>query len=762
MVLINQPDGGIDYYIRKQVEENGTIVTKYKKLPYEGWETLDDNLFIPKEINGYIYYHFDTNRLISVFLEDVFLFPDNFVYHPNDLEEKKGTYTFDYKDEQGYGDSFIDRALRKLLPLSESKRKVGFDKNPKPNLVNILPAIRRTTNGFVLEYRYYERGISHNSTMLETAIRLSFTYFGALQEFLNQTIFYGLNDLADFDAVSSKAKAIFLEEYLFFINWELKNARGEKVLEVLYYTPIFLFKKTGVLLWDVLTKLADGFLTNHNLNTEDIALKLIQALYEHRKTVDIFLAQFLTRQTTTKEPILYALAKGMDGQNFKQFVSLIHKAWKESNYAQIDPEKNNSVTITEESPVLLDYRSDKSLGFHTDNATIEWEGKTNSVTVALTLKTGIYQTYQVKTADGFETRTKELTQKLNYNYHPFSLIVILNSANPSFLFKDDEQKDNRFTKLPAFVLYAREVKAFSDNFITAAEYTVDIVTTFTGVGNLLKVGRLAKIFNSGLTFIAKAKKVGQVAVGVIEVSSGVGNTLVKLTNNAESPLGRAITKYLFYLEMLSLGGELTVALRKSLRKSADDILVNHADELENLKTNAKNADEVKEIDDLVEHLDEVAEIKKQKNANGGKSPKFSIIKPKVKSYWISFLEKKGIKFEIGSAEAIKLLKKEEALGLHVTRLKNIERNEFEQVIYLYDNPSTSTFLEECYHALQQLEGLPKYMDPITIRGITYENVDAWEYLAKKRILDEAKYNNITYEEYIFIENQLQEVLEGTY
>ena len=56
--------------------------------------------------------------------------------------------------------------------------------------------------------------------------------------------------------------------------------------------------------------------------------------------------------------------------------------------------------------------------------------------------------------------------------------------------------------------------------------------------------------------------------------------------------------------MLSLGGELTVAIKNGLRKSAKEVL-EHEDEL---RKTAKTVDETKEIDELIEHLDEVAEV----------------------------------------------------------------------------------------------------------------------------------------------------------
>lgn len=78
-----------------------------------------------------------------------------------------------------------------------------------------------------------------------------------------------------------------------------------------------------------------------------------------------------------------------------------------------------------------------------------------------------------------------------------------------------------------------------------------------------------------------------------------------------------------------------------------------------------------------------------------------------------------------------------------------------------DEPSTTAFLEETYHALQNIEGVQMYKD-VTYKGVLYEKVDNWEFLAKKRILDEAGKNGISYEEYIFVEKQLDDVLNNKY
>gem|GEM_PF-3865554 len=53
--------------------------------------------------------------------------------------------------------------------------------------------------------------------------------------------------------------------------------------------------------------------------------------------------------------------------------------------------------------------------------------------------------------------------------------------------------------MPAFVLLAREERAFWDNAWTGTQYALDIVATFSGVGSLIKAGRL-------LATLAKVEK----------------------------------------------------------------------------------------------------------------------------------------------------------------------------------------------------------------------------------------------------------------
>ncbi|HIP47636.1 MAG TPA: hypothetical protein EYG92_01535 [Lutibacter sp.] len=65
-------------------------------------------------------------------------------------------------------------------------------------------------------------------------------------------------------------------------------------------------------------------------------------------------------------------------------------------------------------------------------------------------------------------------------------------------------------------------------------------------------------------------------------------------SDTESKFALALQEYLFYLEMLSLSGELTVAIKNGLRKSAKKAL-SDSEQLKHILIKATNFDEGKEI-----------------------------------------------------------------------------------------------------------------------------------------------------------------------
>ena len=109
---------------------------------------------------------------------------------------------------------------------------------------------------------------------------------------------------------------------------------------------------------------------------------------------------------------------------------------------------------------------------------------------------------------------------------------------------------------------------------TSIEYTVDVLSTLSGIGNLAKLRHITK-----LTKLGKAIKLVKKGRAIIEITSGTTNALLKLTGETDTKLGKALSEYLFYLEILSLSVDVTEWISKGLKKSAKEVL-EHSDALE--------------------------------------------------------------------------------------------------------------------------------------------------------------------------------------
>ncbi|MCD9611461.1 hypothetical protein, partial [Tenacibaculum maritimum] len=329
------------------------------------------------------------------------------------------------------------------------------------------------------------------------ALKIGFKTLSGVLSFLKETIFNYYNEVNDF---RSKWRHRFLERIGYHItpvantsNLKNKKALIYQIPEALYY--VFYNNSS---LWAAVQILASGTITNIlGTNEEDLLLKLLKIIYHRhthkynkvqdvgRKVVDekeaptskqlndIYLNKLLTIKADNKI-LLQKLTDDLDGEQFKTYVYFIWSIWKNSSYANINPETNKTIKITGESPVLLDYRSDKTLGIHYNNATINWEANTFRIDLDIRIKTGTkkvpklvniaYETPKPQYIDTGQTTEVAIYQTFQYGYHPFSPTILLNSKNPTFLLKDKDQKEGiRFTKLPAFLLYANNQKAFWEN-----------------------------------------------------------------------------------------------------------------------------------------------------------------------------------------------------------------------------------------------------------------------------------------------------------
>lgn len=603
--LQQQSNGIIEYYIKKDFQIDNETIAKYKRIPLyfnDSWEEKEGVEFVEIETPGNYYYSQAIDRIVEISLDSVFVFPDYFVYHPNDLQDiTNGDYRFNYKDEEGYTSDYSDLALRALLSTgynlvsSETKRNIGFHKNDKAGFVFLLPKISQRGGKYYLEYTYYQKGISYNSFITETAIRLEFNYFGALLEYLNQTVFYGLDDL---DAFNSNAKKLFLEDYTIFVENLLHFSSGTKILETLYFVPIFFFKKIDPnFLWYVLEKTLEYSVTNIGLNKEDIVLRILEGIYEGSKNKDVFLLN-LINEKNQKKSYFSLLYEKMNGENFVKLVQFLYDVWLKSSFVNFD----NPYYKERNGPLIIPYKSQKFAGFYSSNRNFDFKnGKQIEVSEDESWVDNIISVFDPDLGDYVNQIVEEQNK---FSYHLFQPLMLtdVKQESPIPLPK----------LLPAFFLKANEDKAYWSNVITGIEYTVDAITTLSGFGNLAKFRHLARVAKVASRYqkYDKVRKYATVVskirfgVSVIEISSGSLNALLKLTGLADTKFGKALTEYLFWLELLSLGGELTAAIKGGLRKSAKEVL-EHTDDV---KKTAKNAEEAKQIDEVIEHLEEVAEL----------------------------------------------------------------------------------------------------------------------------------------------------------
>ncbi|WP_028888315.1 hypothetical protein [Tenacibaculum ovolyticum] len=601
-------------------------INYYKPIVYEGGDTyiLEDYLpepivkiVLPNEIHNNVAYSFYINQQNQLITSIEFTVTNNSInyinYNYNDFNYLKVTQPkLKYYYNNVYG--------------TTSNEEILIQNTAVTDTVHRFPRLHKLWGGdykYSLSYYY----IKHDKEAINAtptsddakfiAIRIYFKKLSTVLSFLNQTIF---NYYSDYNAFLSSWRYRFLESVTNnTINYYNSSSSNSHRLSVIYHmpTPLYIMidngRPNGNSLWVMLVDLAKGNVANAGgINEEDLILKLLKIIYHKQnnrlkgflvekgeRQEEVYVGSiknnntFITRLITEKaggEILLHKLIKGLDGKQFKDVVYFIWNIWKNSDYSKIDPEQNKLIKEAVEknqkelSPLLIDYRSDQKLGFYTDNATINWEGKQPIIDVSVSVKTGEFEEIITRTADGNEKKLIEKQEEHNYQYHPFAPIVLIDSDNPKFILKDEDNTNQLFTVLPAFMLYANNETAFWKNIITAGEYAVDIVTTISGVGNILKAGRLFKILKGGKTIFFKTRKAVKViatakaVLGGMEVSEASVNALIKLTNNADTDLGRTITKYLFWLEMASLSIDVSDLLATKIRKTAKEIIT-HEDVL---------------------------------------------------------------------------------------------------------------------------------------------------------------------------------------
>lgn len=320
-------------------------------------------------------------------------------------------------------------------------------------------------------------------------------------------------------------------------------------------------------------------LTNFN---ETILLNILTGLSNKPNfNADVFLKQSLLLRIKgeTLFQRLYKKMNDFGGQNnFSKLIVRLTLIWMDSNFANI----KNSVYRKFDKPVNLAYKQTKILGFRFDDYDFNFNKKGH---IEVAIKPGI----NLPNNPIGSVIINKILEKEEV-YHPFFPITLTELDET----ENEDLKLETGIPLPAFYLKAFDDKGAWENFEKATWLTVDIITTATGVGNLLKLRHLLKL----KTAYAYLK----LAYGVVEVSSGILSIALNFVDKCEDKtFCNKLRQYLFWFEICTLSADTltTRILRKQAREAKEALKV--------FKAKVKNTKKQKQLDELEAHLNQVAE-----------------------------------------------------------------------------------------------------------------------------------------------------------
>lgn len=569
---------------------------------------------------------------------------------------------FDFIDEEGYSNSKWDQFFKRFiqgaenLNLDQKDRKVKFNYRDKPGLLSFYPRIFEG-NGirrFKVKYEYltekrrrnlkgaHKKPFSSSKFNLfneidleKYALEFKFESIYGFLHFINK-VFFEEKYFYDFSE-GRKEIRVFYKKYLEIV----KNAFSEnsnnlpEQYKLLYFIPpeVIKYLDNGDL-WRFLDDALLYFVSNLGTDREDVIFKLVSVL-SAKYNPDIFLNLLL--KSLGNENRLNWLFYRLDNNNFTKFVYLIWGIWADSGFFSINAATNKVLPKDFNlNPLLIPYNSDTTLSFHTDNAKIHWTKNFKNIKVDITqpsisfdqavekVNTFIEDEVHVENLiesyeDGsLEEELEKLKKKYHstleinkYTYHPFCPIAIVNKSNPNFIFGSGSNEKELVTIMPAFILLAREQRAFWANLMTAGEYLIDIISIAGGYLTILKGARILKSLNSGKSvFFNVVKGTGKTVAGSIYLTAGVGRGILRLTETQNSKIGQMIGEILFYLEIAAMIGEVGIGLLGWIRKAA--LKAAYSTELKKLKIELKkvidkNLDEAQKL----KHADEIKGAKEQ-------------------------------------------------------------------------------------------------------------------------------------------------------
>ncbi len=578
---------------------------------------------VPDEMmdQAVFYLPYEELYFFEIGLPVIDLSPQFYYDHQHVANINVGWSDLQYVDYMGSTDNLVEDFYKSLknnyrARYDDRDRHVHVNLSRDAGTVRLYPIVKNDgrCHNILFNYTAFPR-MAYPSIMgklpEETAIMIRCKTVIGMIEVLNQTVF----TLEDYERGLSSNKK-FMLEYHHCVSSQLKYAMDNKLddllFKLLWHLPgsYLNAELNDIVLWNFIdARLQNGLIDYLGENEEEITIKLIDVLIAGQgfKAMMDFLMESRKGKLPTR---LQEMIATFDGDNFDRFIKVIWDGW--SSY--LESEAGKSLLLYSETGIsLLPYEQDNVIGFTTINADIEFPNGEDLIKIIFEPEA---LGYDVSTTDDDLVPTDIVSEEdLTSCYHPFEPVAFLNSNNPEFTFG---KKNGVATILPAFILYGADERADVDDWKTAGEYALDIATLATGVGNVYRFRHLLKLSKlQQVVRIGKAARVARAAfVNLIEISSGSLSLMIKLAELENEPWARDLQEVLFWLEVASLGVEISDAVAKKLRASGkrviqkQDVILDQANDYDELLRRENALDEIADIAD--------AERRRLSNWDGGK------------------------------------------------------------------------------------------------------------------------------------------------
>ncbi|KQK27218.1 hypothetical protein AR438_03155 [Chryseobacterium aquaticum] len=535
-------------------------------------------------------YFYDTVKncvaIDMISIKNVQIFPESIRYDPHsdffeDFSHQE-TLSFSYNTHKTWVYDFVSFFIPNNDPEGDPFAKHVSDSDVTvtqiriTQIIDIIPIIKESMGKYFAHYNLYKKDdrkfvpfyLNRNNFSDENipVVTLTFNSLGAFMSYLNDTIF------SQTDNFTKGKRSIFLKQYYEIIvlplirNLESKSTFSYyDALQALYYLPESLFNMLPEgFLWTFFEKAIanDSFTNKPYSKEEDIFLKILQVLASTENNAVKLIERLIKKVgTQNSQMLLEFFYERIHGNNFIEFGKIVNNAWRKTRFVDYSSETNTEFASTN-GPKLLPYHSEKLAGFFFSNLSASFEGNPkNKDERFLRFKFDTGKTRKVPEIlpDGTPVDIDEGIIEYYY-YHPFYPVKIKNAD-------EDNQNQETAIKLdaivPAFMLFANSNQQFWNNVIKSGEYALDIGVIALSYGTLSGLAAAEVI-----TTLAVARGIGSTAA----ITSSLANIILKLSNAEDSALGQAFCEYLFWIEMLSLSGELTIAMRNGLKRSATKLV----------------------------------------------------------------------------------------------------------------------------------------------------------------------------------------------